>query len=191
MLVVLAAYLIGSIPFALILARRWGGADLRRAGSGNLGAANVFRTSGATPGILVALLDAAKGAASVLLAQRWSVGAEWPAAAGVAAMLGHVFPVWVGFRGGKGVATAAGAFSVLAPAAALSALGVFATGAWITRYISFASVLAAVALPPIAYVFGSPSAVVTAAVLAAVLIIIRHRTNLMRLRTGTERRIGG
>ena len=101
MLVILAAYLIGSIPFALILARRWGAADLRRAGSGNLGAANVFRTSGATPGIIVACLDAAKGAASVLLAQRWAVGAEWSAAAGVAAMLGHVFPVWAGFRGGS------------------------------------------------------------------------------------------
>ena len=191
MLVILAAYLIGSIPFALILARRWGAGDLRRVGSGNLGAANVFRTSGATPGIIVALLDAAKGAASVFLAQRWTVGAEWPAAAGVAAVLGHVFPVWAGFRGGKGVATAAGAFGVLAPAAALSALGVFATGAWATRYISFASVLAAAALPPIAYFSGSTPAVVTAAALAAVLIIVRHRTNLMRLRTGTERRIGG
>src|SRR3954468_15398191 len=114
--VVAAAYLIGSIPFALILSRRWG-ADLRRVGSGNLGAANVMRASGVTAGVLVALLDMAKGAASVWLAARLSPGPALPAAAGVAAIVGHIYPVWLRFRGGKGVATACGVFSVLTPLA--------------------------------------------------------------------------
>src|ERR1700681_5067322 len=112
-LIIAAAYLIGSIPFALILARRWGAAELRRIGSGNLGAANVLRTSGVTAGILVAALDIAKGAASVLLAIRLSPHAAAPAAAGFAAIVGHVYPVWLRFRGGKGVATACGVFLVL------------------------------------------------------------------------------
>src|SRR6185295_17329817 len=99
--VVLAAYLIGSIPFALILARRWG-ADLRQVGSGNLGAANVMRASGVAAGMLVAALDMGKGAASVWLATRIGDGAELPAAAGLAAIVGHVYPVWLRFRGGKG-----------------------------------------------------------------------------------------
>src|SRR3954470_24412243 len=114
--VVLAAYCIGSIPFALILARRWG-SDLRTVGSGNLGAANVLRASGVRAGVLVALLDVAKGAASVALAMRISNAPAAPAAAGIAAIVGHIYPVWLRFRGGKGVATACGVFSVLAPVA--------------------------------------------------------------------------
>src|SRR5436189_6459989 len=110
--IVVAAYLIGSIPFALLLARRWG-ADLRRIGSGNLGAANVMRASGVTAGILVALLDMTKGAASVWLAERFTTSTVAPAAAGVAAIVGHIYPVWLRFRGGKGVATACGVFSLL------------------------------------------------------------------------------
>src|SRR6476661_9931928 len=104
--IVLAAYLLGSIPFALIFARRWGAADLRRAGSGNLGAANVMRASGVRAGVLVAALDMAKGAASVWIASRVSDGTDLPAAAGLAAIVGHVYPIWLRFRGGKGVATA-------------------------------------------------------------------------------------
>src|SRR6185436_20291139 len=114
--VVLVGYLIGSIPFALILARRWG-ADLRQVGSGNLGAANVMRASGVRAGVLVALLDMLKGALSVLVAERLSPSAAAPAVAGLAAIVGHIYPVWLRFRGGKGVATACGAFSVLTPAA--------------------------------------------------------------------------
>src|ERR1700737_3707508 len=112
--IVLAAYLIGSIPFALLLARRWG-ADLRRVGSGNLGAANVLRASGATAGLLVAALDIGKGALSVTLARHLSDQAAAPAAAGLAAIVGHVYPMLLRFRGGKGVATACGVFSVLTP----------------------------------------------------------------------------
>src|SRR3954468_17618184 len=105
--VVLAAYCIGSIPFALILARRWG-SDLRTVGSGNLGAANVMRASGVTAGVLVAILDMAKGAASVWIAARVSDSTDLRAAAGLAAILGHIYPIWLRFRGGKGVATACG-----------------------------------------------------------------------------------
>src|SRR5262249_18356173 len=114
--IVLAAYLIGSIPFALLLARRWG-SDLRRVGSGNLGAANVMRASGVAAGVTVAMLDIGKGALSVLIADRFSTNPSVPAIAGFAAVLGHIYPVWLKFRGGKGVATACGVFSVLTPAA--------------------------------------------------------------------------
>ena len=117
-----AAYLIGSIPFALLLARRWGAIDLRRVGSGNLGAANVMRTSGVAAGIVVVILDITKGAASVMLATRLSGNAAAPAAAGLAAILGHIYPIWLKFRGGKGVATACGVFSVLTPLAIPPAL---------------------------------------------------------------------
>jgi glycerol-3-phosphate acyltransferase PlsY len=186
---VLAAYLIGSIPFALILARRLGTADLRRIGSGNVGAANVLRTSGVRAGVTVMLLDMAKGAGSVMLVQRYDLGAV-TAAAGLAAIVGHVFPVWLHFRGGKGVATACGVFSVLTPLAVGPALGVFLSAVWITRYISVGSILASVALPPIAYATGSPASVMVAAVAASMIIIVRHRTNLARVLAGTEQRIG-
>lgn len=188
-LTIVTAYLIGSVPFALILARRWG-ADLRHVGSGNLGAANVLRASGVKAGLLVALLDVSKGAASVALAQRLGGGPEVPAFAGLAAIVGHIYPVWLGFRGGKGVATACGAFAVLTPAAILPALGLFATVVWFTRYISVGSVLASVALPVIAYVNDSPVPVVASAIFASALIVFRHRSNLQRVRLGTERRIG-
>src|SRR5882724_1590552 len=148
--VILAAYLLGSIPFALILARRWGAGDLRRSGSGNLGAANVMRASGVTAGVTVAMLDMAKGAASVWLAGRLSADGAAPAAAGLAAIVGHIYPVWLRFRGGKGVATACGVFAVLAPFAVALALVVFAAAVAATRYVSVGSILAAVALPPLA-----------------------------------------
>ena len=187
---ILAAYLIGSIPFALLMARRWSAADLRLVGSGNLGAANVMRTSGVTAGVLVALLDMAKGAASVWLADRFTTNAVAPAAAGVAAIVGHIYPVWLRFRGGKGVATACGVFSLLTPMAVPPALAIFLGTVWLTKYISLGSVLASLALSPLAYATGSPSAAVAAAGAAAALIIFRHRSNVARLRAGTERRMG-
>src|SRR6185295_15279358 len=155
--IVLAAYLLGSIPFALIFARQWGAADLRRVGSGNLGAANVMRASGLTAGVLVAALDMAKGAASVWLAERVSPGATLPAAAGLAAIVGHIYPVWLRFRGGKGVATACGVFSILTPPAVPPALAIFAAVVWLTKYISLGSVVASIVLPPLAYALGSPA----------------------------------
>jgi acyl phosphate:glycerol-3-phosphate acyltransferase len=187
-LLVVTAYFIGSVPFALILARRLGTGDLRRIGSGNPGAANVLRTSGVRAGVTVMLLDIAKGAGSVMLVQRFDTGAA--AAAGLAAIVGHVFPVWLRFRGGKGVATACGVFSILTPLAAGPALAVFLSAVWMTRYISVGSILASVALPPIAYATGSPAPVLAAALVASTLILIRHRTNLARVLAGTEQRIG-
>ena len=188
-MLIVIAYLIGSVPFALILARRLGTADLRRIGSGNPGAANVLRTSGVRAGITVMLLDVAKGAGSVMLAQRFDGGAV-TAAAGLAAIAGHVFPIWLRFRGGKGVATACGVFSVLTPLAIGPSLAVFLGAVWMTRYISVGSILASVALPPIAYATGSPAPVLGAAFAASTLILIRHRTNLARVLAGTEQRIG-
>lgn len=190
-LAVVLAYLIGSVPFALLLARRWGTADLRRVGSGNVGAANVMRASGVGAGVLAALLDASKGAAGVLLATRLDAGGIAPAAAGLAAIVGHVYPVWLRFRGGKGVATACGVFWVLAPVAMPPALALFVATVWLTKYVSLGSLVASIALPPIAYALGSSAAAVGAAVAASALIVFRHRSNLLRLRSGTERRIGG
>jgi acyl phosphate:glycerol-3-phosphate acyltransferase len=187
---VVVAYLIGSVPFALVIAKRWGAPDLRRVGSGNLGAANVLRTSGVTAGVLVALLDVGKGAAGVLLASRLDGSTATPAVAGLAAIVGHIYPIWLRFRGGKGVATACGVFAALAPVALPIALAVFLVSAWITRYISVGSVLASAALPPIAYVMGAPMPIVVAAAGAAALIVFRHRSNLARVWLGTERRIG-
>jgi glycerol-3-phosphate acyltransferase PlsY len=188
-LVLALAYLIGSVPFAVIMARRWGAADLRRVGSGNVGAANVFRASGAKAGLLVASLDIVKGAASVALAERLTGDVTVSAAAACAAVVGHVFPVWLGFRGGKGVATAWGAFSVLTPIAASLAFVVFALSIWITRYVSLGSILASAALPSLAYATSSPRPIVMAALATASLIVLRHRTNLGRLWLGTERRL--
>ena len=187
--VIVAAYLIGSIPFALLLARRWG-SDPRTVGSGNLGAANVMRSSGVIAGVLVAVLDMTKGAASVWFARWMSDGAELPAAAGVAAILGHVYPVWLRFRGGKGVATACGVFSMLTPLAVPAALAIFAVVVWLTKYISLGSVLASLALPPLAYALASPPPAVLAASVAATVIVFRHRSNVARLWSGTERRVG-
>jgi glycerol-3-phosphate acyltransferase PlsY len=186
-LIIVMAYCIGSVPFALLLARE---DDVRRIGSGNVGAANVLRASGVRAGVLVALLDIAKGAASVGLAMRLSTDGRLAAAAGFAAIVGHVYPVWLRFRGGKGVATACGVFSVLTPLAALPAFAVFVAAAWATRYVSLGSVLATIVLPPVAYATGYSAATLAAACAASVLVLFRHRGNLARLRAGTERRLG-
>jgi glycerol-3-phosphate acyltransferase PlsY len=188
-LAVIASYLIGSVPFALILARRWGTADLRLVGSGNPGAANVLRASGMTAGLLVAALDIGKGAAGVLLAEGLAGGGA-PVAAGLAAVVGHVYPVWLRFRGGKGVATACGAFSVLTPLAIVPAFAVFVAGVGISRYISVGSVLASLALPPLAWATGSPAATVGVAAAAPRRVGLRPRSTLARRRGGRARRVG-
>ncbi len=187
---IIAAYLIGSVPFAWLLSRRWSATDLRRVGSGNLGAANVLRALGIRAGVLVAILDAGKGAASVALAMRMSPGSVAPAAAGFAAIVGHIYPVWLKFKGGKGVATACGVFSVLTPLAVPPSLLVFFVAVWASRYISLGSILASIALPSIAYATGASAASRAAAIASAALILFRHRGNLTRLRGGTERRLG-
>src|SRR5262249_46047504 len=151
---------------------------------------NVLRSSGVKAGVLVALLDMAKGAASVWIAQRVSGGPELPAAAGVAAIVGHIYPGWLKVRGGKGVATPCGGVSVVTPLALPPAPPIFTAVVWLTKYISLGSVVASLALPPIAYALGSPAPAVVAALAAATIIVFRHRSNVVRLRRGTERRVG-
>jgi glycerol-3-phosphate acyltransferase PlsY len=183
-------YLVGSIPFAWLVGRLATGVDVRRAGSGNVGAANVLRTGGVAVAVCVLLLDMAKGAASVLWATRLTAGESGPALAGLAAVVGHIYPVWLQFRGGKGVATAAGVFSVLTPLAVAPAAVVFVLTVWATRYISLGSILATLALGPIAWASGAPSTATATAAAVAALIVFRHRSNIGRLRDGSERRIG-
>ena len=183
------AYLVGSVPFAFLLARRRG-IDLRRAGSGNVGATNVLRTAGVPVAVLALCLDGVKGALAVLVAERLTTGAGTPVAAGLASVLGHLYPPWLGFRGGKGVATAAGVFAVLAPVAVAIAGGVFVVSVWITRYISVGSLAGAVTLVVAAAASGAPAAAVVGSVVAALIILHRHRANLARLLAGTERRVG-
>ena len=189
MLTVLLGYLAGSIPCAFLLARR-AGIDVRFAGSGNVGAANVFRTAGAGRGAAVMVLDIAKGALAVSVASLTNASLPLTAATGAAAVIGHVYPIWLRFRGGKGVAVAAGVFAVLAPLATLAAAAVFLISLSLTRYVSLGSVAATLALPPAAWLTGAPMAVVVTTIAVAALIVFRHRTNIQRLRAGTERRMG-
>ena len=187
---VLLGYGVGSLPLGFLVANQLRGIDLRRVGSGNVGAANVYRTAGARLAILVVLVDVAKGAGSVLLVGRLTAGAIEPVTAGLAAIIGHVFPVWLKFRGGKGVATACGVFWVLAPLATALAAGVFVITVALTRYVSLGSLAAVAALPTLAWLTHAPASAVGGGVLAALLIIAKHRGNLARLRDGTERRLG-
>ncbi len=182
------AYVLGGVPFALLLARQ-AGIDLRRAGSGNLGAANVLRTTRPALACAVLALDMGKGAVVVLLADGAGADGVTQAAAAAAVVVGHVWSVWLRFRGGKGVATAGGAFAVLAPEATAVAVAVFAVAIVITRYISLASVLASLTLPVAMYGADSPSAAIASAVGIASVVVSRHRENLARLLSGTERRI--
>lgn len=188
---VLAAYLLGSISFAVLVVRSKTGRDIRAEGSGNAGATNVLRAHGRKLALFVALLDVAKGAAAVLLMRLVTADPRWAAAAGLAAVLGHVFPVFYSFRGGKGVATAVGAFAVLTPIALLVSLGVFVLIVAATRYVSLASVVSMALLPAIAgALFAAPRAVVTAAAATALVVIAKHLPNLKRLAAGTERKLG-
>ena len=189
MIPIVLGYLAGSVPFAYLLARLRG-VDVRFAGSGNVGAANVLRTTGAWRGVVVMTLDMAKGMSAVVLASAMAANAATIALSGAAAVVGHIYPVWLGFHGGKGVAVAAGVFTLLTPAATAAAAAIFLIIAWVTRYISLASISASCALPPMAWIFGAPDAVVVAAAGTALLILFRHRSNWQRLRMGTERRMG-
>lgn len=189
MLPVLVGYLAGSVPFAFLLARGVG-VDVRVAGSGNVGAANVLRTAGTWRGVLVMALDVSKGVAAVTIAHLANAGSTLTAITGVAAVVGHIYPVWLRFHGGKGVAVAAGVFGMLTPPAAAMAGALFIVVVAATRYVSLASIAATAALPPAAWAAGAPLAVVASAAGAAALILFRHRGNIRRLRAGTERRMG-
>jgi acyl phosphate:glycerol-3-phosphate acyltransferase len=186
---ILLGYAVGSVPFAFLVGRR-AGIDVRVAGSGNVGAANVVRTSGLSLGVTVMALDMIKGAATVLAAYA-AVGTVPPmAAAGAAAVVGHIYPVWLRFHGGKGVAVAAGAFAILAPVATVAATAVFVAAVVSTRVVSLGSVAATAALPPAAWLVGAPTSVIVAAIGSASLILFRHRANVRRIASGTERRFG-
>ena len=191
-LLLAAAYLLGSIPFGLVFAKLFAGNDIRKSGSGNIGATNVARVVGPAAGILTLVLDVAKGAAAVWLAGRFSEqNSTALMLAGVFALLGHCFPVWLRFNGGKGVAAALGVFLMLSPLAALSALLVFILVSVAWRYVSLGSVSAAAAMPLLMYFLWAPGhapplVVDFRTLFAAALIIFKHDVNLQRLVDGTE-----
>lgn len=188
-IIVVIAYLLGSIPFGYLIVRRKIGADIRQTGSGGTGATNVSRKAGRAAGVLTLLLDAAKGSVAVLIAKSVS-GDDWViAAAAIAALVGHIFPVWLGFRGGKGVATAVGIFLVLAPVALLCAGVIFIAIVVTTRYVSLGSILAAVLIPVFVWLQSGLRPLLTAAILGAALIVFAHRGNIKRLASRTESQI--
>jgi acyl phosphate:glycerol-3-phosphate acyltransferase len=189
-----AAYLLGSIPFGLLLAKVFGGGDVRKAGSGNIGATNVTRVAGPLAGILTLIFDTAKGAAAVWLAARaTNDSATWMTISAFSVLLGHCYPVWLKFKGGKGVATALGVFLALSPLAAVSALLLFILCVVYWRFVSLGSVAAAAAMPLLIYFLWAPGheppIVIDLGTLAiAGLVIFKHRGNLRRLADGTEPR---
>jgi glycerol-3-phosphate acyltransferase PlsY len=191
---VLVGYLLGSIPFGYLLVRASGGGDIRFRGSGNIGATNVARASGWAVGVVTLLLDAAKGFLAVWLAEHFSSGNVRNAVyAGLAAILGHIFPIWLKFSGGKGVATALGVFLAICWQAIVAAVLLFLLVAFFWRYISLASISAAAALPLLVYLLyaprhAPPTSVSLSTLVAAVLVILKHRDNIERLIRGTEPR---
>ncbi|HVJ08124.1 MAG TPA: glycerol-3-phosphate 1-O-acyltransferase PlsY [Acidisarcina sp.] len=198
---ILTGYLLGSIPFGYLLVRYVRHEDIRAVGSGNIGATNVLRSGSKGLGALTLLLDAAKGAAAVFagawLARSYFAGSINPrdaaAVAGLFALLGHVFPVWLRFKGGKGVATGLGVFLFLLPLASLGSFVVFAVVFALSRYVSLASILAAIALPPLGlwlYPEWHTPLFLLALFLMPAVIIVKHHQNIRRLLTGSEFRFG-
>jgi len=186
-LLILAAYLIGAIPTGLILTRLAGGDDIRSAGSGNIGATNVYRVAGRKLGVITLIGDCLKGAVPLLIAQLgFNLTGNGIALIALAAFIGHCYPVYLGFKGGKGVATALGIFLVLSPLSVLCILFVFVLILWKWRYISLASISAAAAIPlPVLLFEGSPALFVATLMIASI-IIWRHKVNIEQLRSGTE-----
>ena len=188
------AYLLGSIPSGLILSKLLGAGDVRKSGSGNIGATNVARVAGPVAGILTLLLDVAKGALAVWLGERFSgYSATILMLAGIAALLGHCYPLWLKFKGGKGVATALGVFLMLSSWAALSALALFILVVLVWRYVSLGSVAAAGAMPLLIYFFWAPGhapplVIIFGTLFASALVVFKHDANLQRLVDGTEPR---
>ncbi len=196
-LLILGSYLLGAVSFSYLVVRAVRGQDIRCLGSGNAGATNVLRTTGLAPAILVLALDVAKGVAAVMIAR--TAGAPGPVvgAAAVAAVVGHVFPVYFGFRGGKGVATATGAMSILTPLPALLGLGVFLLTVGLTRYVSVGSMIAVGSYPLLIYLCGAlawtaapPRWLFFTALLLSLLIVGKHHDNFHSLRDGKEWKLG-
>lgn len=193
---VAAAYLLGSVSFSYLIVKVKEGRDVRTVGSGNAGATNVLRASGPVAAVLALVLDLAKGVAAVLGTRILDAPPPVVSGAAFAVVLGHVFPIFLGFRGGKGVATSAGALGALEPGAMLAALAVFIVVVVWKRYVSLGSIVAALVFPLLAWaghrlgwIVSDPSVVVASAAVAA-LVLFRHRSNLVRLHRGAEPRLG-
>jgi glycerol-3-phosphate acyltransferase PlsY len=196
-LLILGSYLVGSIPFGYLIGRGLRDRDIRASGSGNLGATNVLRVMGWQPAVSVLLLDLAKGVVPILIGKQLAVPSAWLGAMGLAAVVGHIFPIFLAFRGGKGVATGIGAFGTLAPLAGLGALVVFGVVVASTRYVSLGSVTATASFPLLALLFDGAAgrealdpALVGFAAAASALVIFQHRSNLKRVRAREELKLG-
>lgn len=186
---VVFAYLLGSVSFGLLLDRLYGKHDLRQSGSGNIGATNVARTMGKTAGLLTLLGDACKGLIAVWLAQRWG-SSEWVSGgAATMAVVGHMFPLYHGLRGGKGVATALGCFLPILPLPLISGAVMWLATVAIWRYVSIGSILAAITLPIAAALFDASPPFIYTAILITLLVLYKHRSNIQRLRAGTESKL--
>ena len=191
----LIAYLLGSIPFGLLVVKAFGGPDIRAIGSGNIGAANVTRNAGKFPGILTLLLDAGKGYAAVWLAGYFTQGnIRWMMIAALCAVVGHIFPIWLGFKGGKGVATGLGVFLPICWQAVAAGVVLWLAVVIFWRYSSLGSVSAAVALPLFVYMLyapghAPPEYVTLGTVVISLLVLIKHRPNIARLIAGEEPRL--
>ncbi len=184
-LIFLIAYLLGSIPFGYLIVRLTQGTDIRKQGSGNIGATNVFRKS-RWAGIATLLLDGGKGYLAVYIAALMGADPAWKAIAALGAILGHVFSVWLRFKGGKGVATGAGSYLAVAPGAVITTLALFAGIVLFARYISLASIVATGAFPLWALLYGEPTSVVLWGAGGSTVIILKHHENIRRLVRGTE-----
>jgi glycerol-3-phosphate acyltransferase PlsY len=191
LLVAAASYLLGSIPFGYLLYRLRRGEDIREVGSGNIGATNVLRAGGVAAGVTTLFLDAVKGYLAVVLAARIAgASPEWSSLAAVVAVGGHIFSAFLKFRGGKGVATALGAFLGIAPVPVLVAAGIFVMAAAVWRYVSLASIVAVGSFPVVLLALGGyPGALVASAFATSAMIVFRHSSNMRRLWSGTEARI--
>jgi glycerol-3-phosphate acyltransferase PlsY len=185
--IALFGYLLGSLPTGLILAKLFSKVDPRKKGSKNIGATNIFRTAGKALGVLTLVGDLLKGAIPVWVAVQWGESDLWIAASGLTPLLGHVFPIFLGFKGGKGVATALGVYLVISPIAVLIEFTIFAGIVWKWRFISLGSITCATTIPILLAFFRSDSQVYfVLSVVIAALILYRHQSNISRLLQGTE-----
>ena len=190
LLLLAIGYLLGSMPNGYLAGRSLKGIDLRQCGSGSTGATNVLRNVGKGPALVVFLLDVGKGALAVLLAKSFGMNDWVQVLAGLAALAGHIWPVWLGWKGGKAVATGLGMFLGLAWPVGLACFGLFMAVISLSRIVSLSSVVAAIGLPVLMVLAGASGASISVSVVASVMVLWRHRSNIERLIAGTEPRIG-